>query len=206
MTTPDFWPQAVRELSRMDKTMGGIIRQYKGEFMTSRGDAFYTLARSIAGQQISVKAADTIWGRFSAHVGTVTPESVLKAREEDLRACGLSGSKIRYLTGMAEHFEANKKYISAWPELSDEELIAALTAIKGVGRWTAEMMLIFHYLRPDVLPVDDIGLIKGASRHYNDGERMGKQAVKELGERWRPWRSVATWYLWRSQDPVPVEY
>lgn len=183
--------------------MKKIIGQYEGEIMRSRGDTFYTLARSIAGQQISVKAADAIWKRLEAY-GEVTPRTYLDAAEDDLRALGLSRSKVAYLKNIAEYFHLNDT--SHLPALDDEALITELTKLKGVGRWTAEMLLIFHYQRPDVLPLLDIGLLKSIYRHYNDSEEMDVKAVQQLAEKWKPYRSVATWYLWRALDPVPVEY
>ncbi len=206
MTTPPYWNEATQALSKRDKTLKKIIASYKGEFMVSRGDAFFTLARSIAGQQISVKAADTIWGRTAALVGTVTPKNLLKANPEELRAAGLSQQKIRYLTGIAEWFAANEKRVKTWQKLEDEELIADLVALNGVGRWTAEMLLIFHFQRPDVFPIADLGLLKAINIHYNKGAKLPKPEALALSENWRPWRSVATWYLWRALDPVPVAY
>jgi DNA-3-methyladenine glycosylase II len=123
-----------------------------------------------------------------------------------LRKCGLSERKALYLRDLARHFASGALDPREWPALDDETLIARLVDVKGIGRWTAEMFLIFHELRADVYPVDDIGLQKAVARHYNGGERLDAAALAAAGERWRPWRSVATWYLWRSLDPVPVEY
>lgn len=206
MTPPSYWPEAIRALSKRDPVLKKIIRSYKGETLTSRGDAFYTLARSIAGQQISVKAADSIWRRLEAHVGEVAPARVLAAEATDLRALGLSQQKVAYLRNIAEHFDAQAAQVAQWHTLDDETLIKEMTALKGVGRWTAEMMLIFHYGRPDVFPVADLGLLKAIHLHYNNGTPMAKAELLALAGTWRPWRSVATWYLWRALDPVPVEY
>ncbi|MBV8938947.1 MAG: DNA-3-methyladenine glycosylase 2 family protein [Alphaproteobacteria bacterium] len=202
---PPYWDQAIKALSKRDATLKGIIRSYHGETMKARGDAFFTLARAITGQQISVKAADSIWGRLVGELGEVKPERLLATPPQRLRELGFSQQKIAYLRDIAEHF-TDRARIAHWPELEDDALIAELVKLKGVGRWTAEMMLMFHYLRPDVFPIDDLGLLKAIYRHYNGGERMPKEAVLKLGETWRPWRSVATWYLWRALDPVPVEY
>jgi DNA-3-methyladenine glycosylase II len=204
---PVYWPQAIAELSAADPVMGSIIVAYEGETLAGKGDPFLTLARAIVGQQISVKAADAVWGRFEQGMGgLVTPPPVLNASEESLRAHGLSRQKIVYLQDLARYFDEQRHTIDNWDEMSDDELIASLTSIRGIGRWTAEMFLIFHLLRPDVFPVDDIGLQKGVWKHYYNGEKQPLKTLRACGEQWRPWRSVATWHLWRSLDPVPVEY
>ena len=204
--TPQYWNEAKKHLILNDKILGKIISHYRGEIMTQRGDAFYTLARSIIGQQISVKAADTIWGRLETQLVSVTPKSALKISEITLRECGLSAQKVRYLHGLAEHFIANDTHIKNWASLSDEEILGELTALNGIGRWTAEMFMIFHLARPDILPLADIGLQKAIFRHYNKEQKMTLAEIFELSQKWKPYRSVATWYLWRSLDPVPVSY
>ncbi len=206
MTTPEYWTKAKKHLITNDRILGKIISSYHGEIMTKRGDAFYTLARSIIGQQISVKAADTVWKKFEAALKTVTPKNALKASEETLRACGLSASKVRYIHSLAKHFIENETQINNWDHLSDDEILAELTSINGIGRWTAEMFMIFHLARPDILPLADIGLQKAIFRHYNNSEKMTLAEIFELSQKWKPYRSVATWYLWRSLDPVPVSY
>ena len=203
---PDYWSQATSDLSRHDEVMAGLVERYAGVSLVSRGDAFATLARSIIGQQISVKAADAVWGRFAALVGVLTPARVVELGESGLAGCGLSRRKIEYLSDLAGHFSSGRLEPSAWARLDDEAIIAELTAVRGIGRWTAEMFLIFHQLRPDVFPLDDIGLQRAVFERYFGGEKQSRRALAEFGERWRPWRSVATWYLWRSLDPVPVEY
>ncbi len=204
--TPHYWNDAKKHLLIGDKILGKIISSYHGEFLTVRGDAFFTLARSIVGQQISVKAADTIWGKFATRLGDVTPKNTIKAAEANLRECGLSAQKVRYLHGLAEHFMENETHIKNWDKLSDEEIIKELTSLNGIGRWTAEMFMIFHLARPDILPLADIGLQKAIFRHYNNSEKMTLAEIFELAQKWKPYRSVATWYLWRSLDPVPVSY
>ncbi len=206
MTSPAYWNEAKAHLGKRDKTLKKIIASYEGEILALKGDAFYTLARSIIGQQISVKAADSVWRKFEMVVGTAKPETVAVADTTLLRSAGLSASKVVYMQALAQHFIENAKTIKRWPKMSDEEIIEELTSIKGIGKWTAEMFLIFHLGRPDVFPVADLGLQKGIFRHYNDSEKMHIDEVKKLAERWKPYRSVATWYLWRSLDPVPVEY
>lgn len=202
--TPHYWEEAKVHLSKKDKTLKRIIESYQGETLTRRGDAFFSLARAIVGQQISVKAADTIWKRLETAAGDMKPELVLLLSAETLRGVGLSQSKMLYLLGLARYFDEHPK--PKWEKMTDEEVIKELTALKGIGKWTAEMFLIFHLHRPDVFPIDDIGLQKGVERHYNKGEKLPKDKLLAFGERWRPYRSVATWYFWRSLDPVPVEY
>jgi DNA-3-methyladenine glycosylase II len=165
-----------------------------------------TLARAIVGQQISVKAAQSVWDRFAACVGEVNAENVLKKERSVLRACGLSDRKTEYIADLAQHFADGRIHVHRWPEMADEEIIAELVEVRGIGRWTAEMFLIFSLLRPDVYPLDDLGLQKGLCLAYFGGRKVSLKRMQKLGDTWRPWRSVATWYLWRSLDPVPVEY
>lgn len=186
--------------------MAGLIERYAGLGLSSRGDAFGTLARSIVGQQISVKAADAVWARFAAAVGAVTPAAVLAAGPAGLTDCGLSKRKIEYVVDLAGHFASGRIEPSRWARMEDDAIIGELVDVRGIGRWTAEMFLIFNLLRPDVFPLDDIGLQRAAFGFYFGGEKQPRRVLAELGERWRPWRTVATWYLWRSLDPIPVEY
>ena len=204
--TPNYWQQACSELALADPVMAGIVASYAGSTLVSRGDPFSTLARSIVGQQISVKAADSVWARFVAALPAITPADVLEISPELLRACGLSARKVEYVGDLARHFSDGQIHTARWSLMSDEEIITELTAVRGIGVWTAEMFLIFNQLRPDVFPLDDIGLQKAVALHYFNGERPLRRELSGLGESWRPWRSVATWYLWRSLDPVPVEY
>ncbi|HYR00884.1 MAG TPA: DNA-3-methyladenine glycosylase [Casimicrobiaceae bacterium] len=207
---PAFWDDARRALGRADPVMRRLIRAAPNVHLVRRGDPFTTLARAIVGQQISVKAAQTIWDRFTAATGVpggpLDPRRVSRMRSPSLRRCGLSERKGDYLRDLARHFATGALDPSAWPELDDEALIERLTDVKGIGRWTAEMFLIFHELRADVFPVGDIGLQKAIAHHYNDGARLAAEDLHAIAAPWRPWRSVATWYLWRSLDPVPVEY
>ena len=206
MTAPRYWQQATRELSERDAVIRKIAGRSLGLTLRSRGDAFSTLARSIVGQQISVKAAESVWRKFAAAVPAIRPEIIHAHNIDALRACGLSRSKVVYLQDLARHFVENRLNVTRWKRMSDDELIAELTQVRGIGRWTAEMFLIFYMTRPDVLPVDDIGLQRAMSLHYNRGRPLTKLKMNSIAKRWLPWRSVATWYMWRSLDPVPVEY
>lgn len=203
---PDYWHRAAADLTAVDPVMAGLVERFAGVGLHSRGDAFATLARSVVGQQISVKAADAVWARFAAAVGEVKPATVLEAGEGGLAGCGLSRRKMEYLIDLAGHFASGRIRPERWAAMEDEAVIDELVDVRGIGRWTAEMFLIFNLMRPDVFPLDDLGLQKAMAIHYFGGEKPPRKAQADLGERWRPWRSVATWYLWRSLDPVPVEY
>jgi DNA-3-methyladenine glycosylase II len=203
---PEYWYRAKRSLARRDPVMAGIMRAHPKVFLARRGEPFLTLARAIVGQQISVKAAQSVWDRVLACVGDVTPEKVLLKERPLLRACGLSDRKTEYIADLAQHFANGSIHVDRWPRMSDEDIIAELVEVRGIGRWTAEMFLIFSLLRPDVFPLDDLGLQKGIRLAYFKNRKAALSTMRKLGESWRPWRSVATWYLWRSLDPVPVEY
>ncbi len=204
--TPDYWQQASEELARSDPVMAHLVTRFAGLSLVSRGDPFITLARSIVGQQISLKAADSVWARLCAAVPLLTPGQVLASDSAQLRSCGLSGRKVEYLGDLARHFSSGLIHLDHWTAMSDSEIIAELTAVRGIGQWTAEMFLIFNQLRPDVFPLDDLGLQRAIALHYFAGERPPRKELIRVGEGFSPWRSVATWYLWRSLDPVPVEY
>lgn len=170
----------------------------------ARGNAFQTLARSVIGQQISVKAAQSVWLRFAAACGEVTPPVVAGANPDVLRACGLSARKVAYMSELARHFQSRAAGVDDWSSLSDAEIIAELTAVRGIGLWTAQMFLIFHLARPDVLPLADLGLRRAIALRYSRAQPTGLRTIERLSRQWRPWRTVATWYLWRSLEPAPV--
>ena len=209
--TPGYWDDACKHLGKRDRVMKKLIPKFGEARLQSRGDAFTTLARSIVGQQISVKAAQSVWARFVAVVGgeagsALAPAAVLALAAPDLRGAGLSARKTEYLGDLARHFEAGAVHVAQWQQMDDEAIIDELVAIRGIGRWTAEMFLIFHLMRPNVLPLDDVGLIKGISVNYFSGEPVSRAEAREVGDAWAPYRSVATWYIWRSLDPLPVDY
>jgi DNA-3-methyladenine glycosylase II len=204
--TPDYWEDACKHLMKKDRVMKRLIPQHGDACLQTRGDAFTTLARSIVGQQISVKAAQSVWERFVALPKKMTPANVLKLKVDDMRAAGLSARKVEYLVDLALHFDNGLVQVGDWAEMDDEAIIAELVDIRCIGRWTAEMFLIFHLMRPNVLPLDDLGLINGISRNYFSGEAVSRSDAREVAAAWAPYCSVATWYIWRSLDPVPVEY
>lgn len=203
---PVYWQEACRHLMKRDRVMKKLIPQHGGVCLQSRGDAFVTLARSIVGQQISVKAAQSVWERFAVLPKKIEPAQVLKLKVDDMRAAGLSVRKVEYLVDLALHFANDQVHVKAWSEMDDEAIITELVAIRGIGRWTAEMFLIFHLMRPNVLPLDDIGLQNGISRAYFSGEPVSRSEIREVATSWAPFCSVATWYIWRSLDPLPVSY
>ena len=206
MTVPEYWNQAKRALTRRDPVLAGVIRAHPRIALRYRGDPFFTLARSIVGQQISVKAAASIWGRLIALAPEMRPEQILDVRPRRLLSCGLSTRKAEYIADLARHFSNGDLHVAAWPTMDDEAVIEELVQVRGIGRWTAEMFLIFNLLRPNVLPLDDLGLQRAVCLHYFAGRRVSPRTIRKVAGVWSPWRSVATWYLWRSLDPVPVEY
>jgi DNA-3-methyladenine glycosylase II len=206
IATPEYWGEACKHLMKKDRVMKRLIPQFGEASLQSRGDAFVTLARSIVGQQVSVKAAQTVWDRFAQLPRKITPANVLKLKVDDMRAAGLSARKVEYIVDLALHFDNGALHVKKWSEMTDDAIIDELVAIRGIGRWTAEMFLMFHLMRPNVLPLDDVGLINGISRNYFSGEAVSRSEAREVAAAWAPYCSVATWYIWRSLDPLPVSY
>ncbi len=212
--TPDYWDDACRHLIKRDRVLRKLIPQFGEARLQSRGDAFATLARSIVGQQISVKAAQSVWERLvvvlggsaEAHREPLSPVTMLGKTTDELRQAGLSARKVEYMLDLARHFAEGQVHVAQWQEMEDELIIEELIDIRGIGRWTAEMFLIFHLMRPNVLPLDDLGLIKGISQSYFSGEPVSRAEARDVAEAWSPYRTVGTWYLWRSLDPLPVAY
>ena len=203
MNVSENWEVAAKELSRKAPVIMKIIKLYSGDKMQLKNNAFLTLVRSVVGQQISVKAADSVWKKLEELCReSIEPERIKSFSEDELRSAGLSRSKANYIQNIAKSdiLEVD------WSNLDDEEAINLLCKIKGIGRWTAEMFLIFHLARPNILPLGDIGLIKAIELNYNNGEKMTKEELETYGQKWSPWCTVATWYLWRSLDPIPVNY
>ena len=204
--TPYFWEEACKHLMKKDRVMKRLIPKFCDGSLLTRGDAFVTLARSIVGQQVSVKAAQTVWDRFVVLPRKMTPANVLKLKVDDMRAAGLSVRKVEYLVDLALHFDNGALHVKDWDSMGDEDIIDELVSIRGIGRWTAEMFLIFHLMRPNVLPLDDPGLINGISQNYFSGDAVSRSDAREVAAAWAPYCSVATWYIWRSLDPLPVAY
>jgi DNA-3-methyladenine glycosylase II len=206
-SAPDYWEQACIERMKHDRILKKLIPKYGSGFLRTRGDAFTTLARSIVGQQISVAAAQSVWSKvLLASKNKINPKNILTLSIDDLRAAGLSGRKVEYIRDLAEHFDSGRLHANQWKGMEDEAIIKELCGIRGIGRWTAEMFLIFNMIRPNILPLDDAGLIKAISINYFSGEPVSRHEAREVSANWAPWRTVATWYMWRSIDPKPVEY
>ena len=201
---PSYWDEACKHLAKRDRVMKKLIPQFGEARLQGHGDAFTTLARSIIGQQISVKAAQSVWNRWLALMPKLQPAAVIALDVEPQRAAGLSARKVDYLRDLAEHFNAGSVHVRQWAQMDDEAIIEELVAIRGIGRWTAEMFLIFHLMRPNVMPLDDVGLLKGIGQNYFSGEPVSRAEAREVGDAWAPYRSVAVWYIWRSLDPLPV--
>lgn len=201
-----YWPEACEYLMGRDRVMKKLIEEHAGVSLQSRGDAFVTLARSIVGQQISTQAAQSVWERFARLLPQVKPAQVLSLEAHDLRAAGLSGRKVQYLMDLAAYFVSHPARAYEWADMPDEDVVQELVTLRGVGRWTAQMFLIFHLMRPNVLPLDDVGLQKGISRCYFSDEPVSRSEMREVGAIWAPFCSVATWYIWRSLSPVPPAY
>jgi len=204
---PEFWDEACKALMKRDRILRRLIPRHGREHLGVAGAPFITLARAIVGQQISLKAAEAIWQRLiSACARRVSPTSVLRLNEEQLRTVGLSKSKSVHMLDLARHFAERKVKPRVWSTMDDDAIITELCAIRGIGRWTAEMLLIFSQGRPDVLPLDDLGLMKAISLHYFSGEPVSRFEAREVAQAWAPWRTVATWHLWRSLDGGAVQY
>ena len=203
---PDYWLRAKRTLARRDPVLQAIMRAHPGISLQRRGEPFFTLARSIVGQQISVRAAQSVWDRLAAVAPDMTPAGVLQLEAAALRSCGLSARKVEYVRDLASRFLDGTLHGALWDSMGDEQIIAELVQVRGIGRWTVEMFLIFNLMRPDVLPLGDLGLQRAVRLNYFSGGEASPKRIARLAENWAPWRSVATWYLWRSLDPVPVEY
>jgi len=202
---PAYWEEAKVELMKRDRILRKLIPQFGDLQLVARGEPFTTLARSIIGQQISVQAAEAVWQRLLAICPKCSPAQILKAGDT-LASCGLSKRKAEYILDLASHFKTRQVHADKWVTMEDEDVIAELIQIRGIGRWTAEMFLIFNLLRPNILPLDDVGLLRGISINYFSGEPVSRSDAREVAANWEPFRTVATWYLWRSLEPVPVEY
>lgn len=201
---PDFWDEASTQLMRRDRILKKVIPRHRSEWLVTSSTPFMTLARAIVGQQVSTKSADATWARFTDRCGRrPAPAKVAEISLDELRTLGLSRRKCEYIVDLATHFAEKKVRPAAWASMDDEAIITDLCAIRGIGRWTAEMFLIFSLQRPDVLPLDDAGLLKAISLHYFSGEPVSRFEAREVAQAWAPWRTVATWYLWRSLGAAP---
>ena len=199
----ETWTIGVNQLIEKDPVLAKIISKFPHEKFSPNPDSFLTLAQSIVGQQISVKAAATIWQRLQKLCkDNIAINSLSKVSEQELKQIGLSRQKIAYLQELCL-FNPSKIH---WSKLSNDEVVNEVTAIKGIGLWTAEMFLIFHLGRRNILPKTDIGLLKAIELNYQLSVRQDPELIKGISEKWRPWQTIATWYLWKSIDPIAVAY
>ena len=201
---PRWWSDACADLRSADPRFAPLIDRYPPLRAGERGDAFSTLARSIVGQQVSVTAAQSVWTRLQHRCGCLNAATVSGMAAQSLRDCGLSARKVEYLGTLASHFLHRPPDAPDWRRMDDEAVVAELVALRGIGVWTAQMFLIFHLGRPDVFPLADLGLRRARARRYGRGNTVPGRTLARLSARWQPWRTVATWYLWRSLDPEPV--
>ena len=208
--TPKYWNVARKYLSRKDKVMAQLIKKYKSPsetVLTSRKDVFFSLCKSIIGQQISVAAANSVFLKFKKKCkNKINAKTISKLSVIQLRSCGLSGQKVKGIKSLAKQTlnkSFNPKLI---PKMSDEEAIIYLSQLRQIGRWSAEMILLFTYNRSNIWPIQDIGLLRAISKNYNKKYLPPESYVQLLNKRFTPYCSVATWYLWRSIDPEPIQY
>ena len=207
---PKYWGKAKIYLSKKDKIISGLIKNYKSPneiILTTRKDIFFSLCKSIIGQQISVAAANSVFLKFKKKCNyKITPNVVANLTNEQIRKCGLSKQKIKGIKNLSRQIinkSFNPKLIN---KMSDEEAIIYLSSLKQIGRWSAEMILLFTYNRSNIWPVQDIGLLRAISKNYKKKYLPPENFVKALQKRFSPYCSVATWYLWRSIDPEPIQY
>lgn len=201
---PKYWEEAKLYLRRIDPVLAYIIDQYEEPALQSRGDILYTLSYSIVGQQISAQAAAAIWKRLCEALGEITTERIIEIDVDTLRHVGLSRRKCDYLKNIA-HFILANPHIQ-WSTINEDELYETLIQIKGVGPWTIHMVQIFTLCLPDVLPLKDIAVIRAIEKQYRQGTKASLKDIEKIADPWRPYRTVAIWYLWRTLDPEPVSY
>ena len=202
----DWWKEAVFYLSDNDPIMKNIINNHNEDYLQSRDDPFNALCRTVIGQQISVKAAASIWNKFAAGTKNINPKTVIKYGNNNIRKCGISNKKVEYIIGLSNFFIENPDSVNLWKKMDDKSIIKELCQLKGIGPWSAEMFLMFCLLRPDVLPLGDLGLRRAVGKNYLNTFDPTYEEVEKVAKKWIPYRSAATWFLWKSIDPIPVAY
>jgi DNA-3-methyladenine glycosylase II len=207
MSLPTYWQQSKEFLTHADPKLAKVILEHRQYSITSRGEALETLLRSIVGQQISIQAAASVWGKLEKKIGTIQPENVILMSFEELKSCGLSKQKVQYIINICNHFiNFSIKDHLYWENRSFKSIYDELITIKGVGPWTAEMFGMFYLLEKDIFPIKDIGIIRAMNQIYGEGEPLSLAKIITISETWRPYRSVACWFLWRSIDSEEVLY
>ena len=204
---PVYWQKAKKTLSKRDPVLRRIIKKYNKGFLTTRNNPFFSLCRTIVGQQISTKAADSIWSNFEKKCKKrISPNTILKISSRTLKSAGLSRQKVSYLKNVAKNFRNKSFSVSELKKMNDENAISYVTKLKGLGVWSAEMFLMFNLNRPDIFPIKDIGLLRAISKNYKKSYPPSKSFLDKISELHRGYRTVFTWYMWRSIDPTDVEY
>tara|TARA_Y100000590_G_C15634714_1_gene982496 strand:- start:484 stop:1110 length:627 start_codon:yes stop_codon:yes gene_type:complete len=205
--SPVYWKKGKRILSKKDPVLRKIIKKYKKGFLSTRNNPFFSLCRTIVGQQISTKAADSIWYKFKKKCkNNINPTMVLKISSKNLKNSGLSRQKVSYLKNIAKAFKNKSFDIKELRKMNDNEAINYITKLKGLGVWSAEMFLMFNLNRPDIFPTKDIGLLKAISKNYKTTYPPSKRFLNKISKIHSGYRTVFTWYMWRSIDPIDVEY
>ena len=204
---PVYWYKAKKILSKRDPVLRKIIKKYNRGFLTTRGNPFFSLCRTVIGQQISIKAADSIWLKFEKRCRKrIDPHTILKLSSRNLKTAGLSRQKISYLKNIAKSFKNKSFNITNLKKMNDDLAIDYITQLKGLGVWSAQMFLMFNLNRPDIFPTKDIGLIRAISKNYKTSYPPSNRFLNRISKMHSGYRSVFTWYMWRSIDPVDVEY
>ncbi len=207
MSLPTYWQQSKEFLTHADPKLAKLILEHKKYSISSRGEALETLLRSIVGQQISVQAAASVWEKLANKIGPIKPENVILISHDELKSCGLSKQKVQYIINICNHFiNFSINDHTYWEDRSFQNIYDELTTIKGVGPWTAEMFGMFYLLEKDIFPIKDIGIIRAMNQIYGEGKPLHVEKIIEISETWRPFRSVACWFLWRSIDSEEVLY
>ena len=207
MSLPAYWQQSKEFLTHADPKLAKLILEHQQYSISSRGEALETLLRSIVGQQISVQAAASVWGKLEKKIGKIKPENVILMSFEELKSCGLSKQKVQYIINICNHFiNFSIKDHLYWENRSFESIYDELITIKGVGPWTAEMFGMFYLLEKDIFPIKDIGIIRAMNQIYGEGKPLSLEKIIAISETWKPYRSVACWFLWRSIDSEEVLY
>ena len=204
---PAYWKKAKKILSKKDLVLRKIIKKYKKGFLTTKNNSFFSLCRTIVGQQISTKAADSIWYKFEKKCKKrIVPNTILKLSSRSLKSAGLSRQKVSYLKNIAKSFRNKSFNVRELKKMNDKEAINYVTQLKGLGIWSAEMFLMFNLNRPDIFPVQDIGLLRAISKNYKTSYPPSKRFLDKISKLHSGYRTVFTWYMWRSIDPTDVEY
>ena len=205
--SPVYWQKAKKILSKRDPVLRKIIKKYQKGFLTTKNNPFFSLCRTIVGQQISTKAADSIWSKFEKKCKKrIVPKTILKLSSRTLKSAGLSRQKVSYLKNIAKAFRNKSFSVKELKKMNDEEAINHIIKLKGLGVWSAEMFLMFNLNRPDIFPIKDIGLLRAISKNYKKSYPPNESFLDKISELHRGYRTVFTWYMWRSIDPTDVEY